>query len=106
MTVGFGESHIYFGLGNGNIAALKSAITSSDKDGVDVDPLSGYLSVGSFIGFFADKLDNPDVKLLAEAIGRGNDKILMTMTSERHRNLLRHRWESRTSNTFLVMSSR
>ena len=84
MTVGFGESHIYFGLGNGNIAALKSAITSSDKDGVDVDPLSGYLSVGSFIGFFADKLDNPDVKLLAEAIGRGNDKILMTMTSEKN----------------------
>lgn len=84
LTVGFGESHIYFGLGNGNIAALKSAITSSDKDGVDVDPLSGYLSVGSFIGFFADKLDNPDVKLLAEAIGRGNDKILMTMTSEKN----------------------
>ena len=84
LTVGFGESHIYFGFGNGNIAALKSAITSSDKDGVDVDPLSGYLSVGSFIGFFADKLDNPDVKLLAEAIGRGNDKILMTMTSEKN----------------------
>lgn len=84
MTVGFGEGHIYFGLGKGNVEALKTAITSSNKDGVEVDPLSAYLSVGSFIGFFADKLDDLDMKLVAEAIGRGDDKILMTMDSEKN----------------------
>lgn len=84
LSVGFGENHIYFGLGEGNIAALKKAITSSNKDGVEIDPLSAHVSVGQMIGFFADKLDNPDVELLAEAIGRGNDKVMMKMTSEKN----------------------
>ncbi|MEC9095687.1 MAG: hypothetical protein VX776_03585 [Planctomycetota bacterium] len=79
ISIGMSADHIYFGLGKGNLAKIKSAMDASAANkGAEAEPMKMEMSMSKVLTFAAEQAQDPTMQQAAAATGT-KDKTRMLL---------------------------